>query len=564
MSAWTDGKIHVVLGPAGLSIHRGDDVELLLTTEQLGGQLPSPKGLRPRLRPLAVPVGLEAAFTVNAERKLVRTPLGSAGGKQAAGSLVFPWDISALATATGGQVFAAYVTGTKARALTSIVLGSPPADPKSKWEHEYESDKPQKVEWPDQLLWDKAPWSRKTRWTVDPNLLEIDANAHAYTVYDTDSAVVGVLRRPGPKQPPVGFACVLRTPMEIGSSMFATATARGVLVATSKGDGQSVICEFDDKGKMLRHRLIPATRLGPISLAGTRVFVVVDDRELLVLDHSLAEQAKVDLVGPGGKLDGSQLQLRPSDDGGHFVLASNEKILHGSPVGNSWTIRELDLSKVPSPGSPHAVAIAVAEIAAPVEPTGTDGQPLDNRQRIIAQAPGLSLDPNTPNDAWTFLPEQPFELVLNAVSVGGPAETGLYVEVYGGALEKGLIEPELVEIEGRNRGRASFEVSGKKRIALLPQLLIPAGVEPNKDKKIKPKERFLENPEDTFVCVRLRGKTLKLGSDLLYVRVGFSGTDEGSLMRGRPLTIQLHKPEVAAPPETPAAATPDASGSGDQ
>jgi hypothetical protein len=545
MSAWTDGKIHVVLGPAGLSVHRGDDVELLLTCEQLGGELPTPKGLRPRLRPLAVPVGLEAAFTINAERKLVRTPLGS---KQT--SLVFPWDISALATATGGQVFAAYVTGTKARALTSIVLGSPPADPKSKWEHEYESDKPQKVEWPDQLLWEKAPWSRKTRWTVDPNLLEIDANAHAYTVYDTDSAVVGVLRRPGPKQPPVGFACVLRTPMDVGSTVFATATARGVLVATSRGDGQSVICEFDDKGKMLRHRLIPATRLGPISLAGTRVFVVVDDRELLVLDHALAEQAKIDLVGPaGGKLDGSQLQLRPSDDGGHFVLASHDKILHGSPAGSSWTIRALDLSKVPSPGSPHEVAIAAAEIAVPVEPIGTDGHPIDNRQRIIAQAPGFSLDPNQPNDAWTFQPDLPFELVLNAVSVGGAAETGLYVEVSGGALEKGLIEPELVEIEGRNRGRASFEVSGKKRIARLPQLLIPAGVEPNKDKKIKPKERFLENPEDTFVCVRLRGKTRKLGSDLLYVRVGFSGTDEGSLMRGRPLTIQLHAPVVAPPPE---------------
>jgi hypothetical protein len=538
VSAWTDGKIHVVVGPAGLSIHRGDEVELLLTTEQLGGELPSAKGRRTRLRPLAVPVGSEAVYTINAERKLVRATLG---GKRA--SLLFPWDISALATAEGEQVFAAYVTGTKARALTSIVLGSPPADPKSKWEHEYESDKPQKVEWPDQLLWEKAPWSRKTRWTVDPNLLEIDANAHGYTVCDTDSAVVGVLRRPGPKQPPVAFACVLRTPMDVGSTVFATATARGVLVATSRGDGQSVVCEFDDNGKLLHHRLISATRLGPISLAGPRVFVVVDDREMLVLDHALAEQAKVALTAG---LDGSELQLRPSDSGDHFVLASSEKILHGSLAGGSWTIRELDLGKVPSPGKTHAVAIAAAEIEVPVEPTGSDGQPLDTRQRIIAQAPGLSLDPNQPNDAWTFIPDAPFELALNAVSVGGPAETGLYVEVSGGALEKRLIEPEVVEIEGRNRGRASFEVAGKRRIARLPQLLIPAGVEPNKDKKIKPKERFLENPEDTFVTVRLRGKTLAMGSDLLYVRVGFDGTDEGSLMRGRPLTIQLPVPVTAA------------------
>jgi hypothetical protein len=545
VSAWTDGKIHIVVGPAGLSVHRGDDVELLLTTEQLGGPLPSKKGQRPRLRPLAVPAGSEAAFTINAERKLVRTSFGS---KRT--SLVFPWDISALATADGGQVFAAYVTGTKARALTSIVLGSPPADPKSKWEHEYESDKPQKVDWPDQLLWEKAPWSRKTRWTVDPTLLEIDANAHAYTVYDTDSAVVGVLRRPGPKQPPVGFACILRTPMDVGSTISATATARGVLVATSRGDGQSVVCEFDDAGKLLRHRLIAATRIGPISLVGTRVFLVVDDREVLVLDHALAEQAKLTL---GRTLDGSELHLRPSDDGGHFLLASSERVFHGGLAGSSWSIRELDLGKVPSPGNPHSVEIAVAEIELPVEPTDTDGHPIDNRQRIIAQAPGLSLDPNQPNDAWTFAPGEPFELALNAVSVGGQAEKGLYVEVTGGALDKRLIEPEHVEIEGRNRGRASFEIEGKRRIARLPKLLIPAGIEPNKDKKIKPKERFLENPEDTFVCVRLRGQALALGSDLLYVRVGFDGTDEGSLMRGRPLTIQVPLPpsEVVVPDPAP-------------
>ena len=550
MSAWTDGKIHVVVGPAGLSVHRGDDAELLLSTEQLGGALPSKKGQTTRLRPLAV-LG-DAVFTINAERKLVRTAIGS---KRT--SLVFPWDISALASApaatsadSAGHVFGAYVTGTKARALTSIVLGAPPADPKVKWEHDYESDKPAKVDWPDQLLWDKAPWSRKTRWTVDPTLLEVDANAHAYTLYDTDSAVVGVLRRPGPKQPPTAFACILRTPMDTGTTLAATATARGVLVATSRGDGQSVICEFDDAGKLLRHRLIPATRLGPISLAGTRLFVVVDEREVLVLDHALADQAKLDITG--WRSNDSQLHLRPSDDGSHFLLASSDAILHGVLAGTRWSIRPIDLGKVPAPGTAHSVALAAAEIEAPVEPTGTNGQPLDTRQRIIAQAPGLSLDPNQPNDAWTFAPGGPLELALNAVSVGGPAERGLYVEVSGGALDKRLIEPELVEIEGHNRGRASFTTEGKRLIARLPALLIPAGVEPNKDKKIKPKERFLENPEDTFVTVRLRGKALAIGSDLLYVRVGFDGTEEGSLMRGRPLTIQLPLPPALPPMADPA------------
>jgi hypothetical protein len=539
VSAWTDGKTHVVVGPAGLSIHRGDEVELLLSTEQLGGPLPTKKGQRTRLRPLAV-TGGDAAYTMNAERKLVRTTLGSKRS-----SLIFPWDISALASADAGRVFAAYVTGTKARALTSIVLGSPPADPKAKWEHDYESDKPQKVDWPDQLVWDKAPWSRKTRWTVDPTLLEVDANTHGFTLYDTDSAVVGVLRRPGPKQPPTGFACILRTPWDTGTTVFATATARGVLVATARGDGQSVICEFDDAGKLLHHRTIAAMRLGPISLAGPRVFVVVEDREVLVLDHALADQARLD-VNQWRLGDGPQLQLRPSDDGSHFMLSNGEAVLHGVLSANRWSVRAIDLDKVPSPQAVHSVALSAAQIEAPPEPTGSNGQPIDNRQRIIAQAPGLSLDPNQPNDAWTFAPGGPLELALNAVSVGGPAETGLYVEVSGGALDKKLIEPEHVEIEGHNRGRASFQVDGKRRIARLPGLLIPAGVEPNKDKKIKPKERFLENPEDTFVTVRLHGKALAIGSDLLYVRVGFDGTEEGSLMRGRPLTIQIPKPPTPA------------------
>ncbi|MCA9687063.1 MAG: hypothetical protein KC457_33155, partial [Myxococcales bacterium] len=192
MSAWTNGKFHVVAGPKGVSVHREDGVALVLGGEQLGGEMPVKKGKAgfARVRPLAVGAAGKVLYTVGKERNLVRAEIGTPGR-----GVLYPFQISALAPAQGDQVLAAYVTGTKARALTSIVIGVPPADPKGKWAREFEADRPGKVEWPDELLWDKAPWSRKTRWTTNPDLIQIDVNRHGYTVYDTASAVVGVLRR---------------------------------------------------------------------------------------------------------------------------------------------------------------------------------------------------------------------------------------------------------------------------------------------------------------------------------------------------------------------------------
>jgi len=528
MSAWTDGKTEVLLGPHGLSVHRGDEVHLILSTEQLGGALAPKKGKAgfSRLRSLAVTSGAKHAFTITAKRELVRTTLAAKPK-----TLRFPWTISALAPAHGQRVFAAYVTGTKARAMTSLVIGSPPANPKATWEHVYESDKPKKVKWPEGLLWDKAQWSRKTRWTVDPDLLGLDVNEHAYTVYDRASAVVGVLRRPGPDKPPEGFSCVLRTPFSKGTKFSAIAGPRGVFVATCKPDGKAALSEFDDAGKHLAHRELDASEIYPMALAGEHLFAVVEQRKLLILGHDLAEQAALDLV----EVPRSQVIIRPHPDGKAALIALGDKLLRARLDGDSWTLTELDLGGVPEPGEAHQAEIPEAEIEEPDQPEAGPG---DGRVRIITQAPRLSLNPQQPNDAWRFAANDKFEIVLNAVSVGGPAtETGLYVEVSGDALDKGLLEPASVAIEGSNTGEATFVTVGKKRRAALPEFRLPAGVEPIKDKKVKPKERFLDNPEDTFVTVRLRGKTLAAGSQLLFVRVGFEGTEEGSLMRGRPFAV---------------------------
>ncbi|MFO7562658.1 MAG: hypothetical protein R6X02_08430 [Enhygromyxa sp.] len=543
MSAWTNGKLHVIVGPAGLSVHRGERAELILSTAQLGGPLPSKKGKTgfARTHPLAVTADGKLAFTIDAERKLIRAAL-EVGGP----TTKFPWDISDLAPADGPKVFAAFVSGTKARALASIAIGEPPADPKGKWEHEFEAERPTKVEWPDELLWEKAQWSRKTRWTIQPDLLRVDANPHGYVVYDLDSAVVGVLRRPSPSALPTGFNAVHRTPKDKGTTVAATTTARGVLVATCRPEGAAALCEFDDEGKLLAHRKLEAAAIGPLTHAGERVFALVEHRKLAIFGLDLATQAELELPA----LPPSQVRLQAAADASSFLLTVADKVLEGRLGPDGWSLREIDLSGVPSPGKAHEATIPEATIEAPEEPTGSDGKPIETRTRIITQAPRLSLDPNQPNEAWNFVRDEDFEIVLNAVSVGGPAETGLYVEISGAALDKGLVEPKSVVIEGQNQGQAVLERRGKKQVASLPDFRVPAGVEPIKDKKIKPKDRFLDNPEDTFLTFRLRGRVPKLGAnELLYVRVGFEGVgQEGSLMRGRPVTVFATRP---APPPAP-------------
>ena len=288
MSAWTNGKFHVVAGPKGVSVHREDGVALVLGGEQLGGEMPVKKGKAgfARVRPLAVGAAGKVLYTVGKERNLVRAEIGTPGR-----GVLYPFQISALAPAQGDQVLAAYVTGTKARALTSIVIGVPPADPKGKWAREFEADRPGKVEWPGELLWDKAPWSRKTRWTTDPDLLHIDANAHGYVIYDTASAVVGLLRHDAES-----FACVLRTPQDNGSSVAATASEQGLLVATAKGDGKAALCHFDAEGKLLAHREFAAGEVGPMTACGRHILLVVDRSELRVISaDDLGEQAKLPL-----------------------------------------------------------------------------------------------------------------------------------------------------------------------------------------------------------------------------------------------------------------------------
>lgn len=548
VSAWTNGDVHVVLGPRGLSIHRGDHAELVLALAQLGGEFPTRDAI-PLLRPLAVDPNAKVAFTVNHERNLVRTALEPGARAQ-----LYPWMIAVLAAIDHERVLAAYVTGTKARAVTSVVWGVPPADPKLAWERSFEADKPTKVDWPDNLIWDKAIWSRKTRWTTDLELLEIDANRHGYVLTDTDSAVVGLLR-PNPG----AFVCVLRTPKDKDSTVAATASPTGVIVATAMPSlGRAVICHFDEKGGLERKRELEARELGPITIVDDLVVCLADRRELILLGvDDLEPKARVPLPAP---LPPGQVVLRGSGKRG-FVLAGPGRIFHGRAQGSSWSLVELDLARVPAPSDAHEAAIAPVEIVAPPPVEASAAAPIDMGQRIIGQAPALGLDPHNPNDAWHFRVAEPFEIEIRAVSVGGPAETGLVVELSGEALDRKLFEPIGVQVIG-GQGLGAIEAQASfgpptagRRVALLDGFRLPAGVEPVKDKKIKPHERFLENPPDTFVTVRLRCQPLALGSGLLYLRVGFDRVKDGSLMRGRPLTIS--ETGYVAPPPPPPPPTPE-------
>ncbi len=546
----------MLLGPRGLSVHRADHAELVLALTQLGDFAPLEHMVR--TRPLAVDPAAKVAFTVNQDRVLIRTTLESSGK-----ALLFPWQISVMAQLEHERLLAVYVTGTKARALTSVVYGIPPADPKQKWEREFENDKPQKVDWPDNLIWpDKPVWSRKSRWTTEPDLLAIDGNRHGFALTDTDSAVVGLLR-PDPR----GFVCVLRTPKEKDSTVAATATARGILVATGMPSlAKSAICHFDESGRLLHRFELPARELGPITIlettspTGDVVVCVVDRRELLILDLAdLRLQARIPLAV---ELPPAQMVIRGSSKAS-FVLAAGTRVFHGRQVGPQWTVVELDFSGVPEPsGDEVGNSIEAAEIAAP-EPndTAAAGGPIDLGPRIIGQAPQLGLDPHQPNEAWHYRVAEPFEIEIKVVSVGGPAETGLYVELSGEAIETKLFEPISVHASGATgfhgpQGPGLIDIQqefpsppppAKKWVVVLDGYRLPAGVEPPKDKKIKPLERFAENPANTFLTIRLACRPLRMGTGLLYIRLGFVRVSEGSLMRGRQLTLSETGP-VAPPP----------------
>lgn len=529
MTIWTDGKDRVVVGARGLSVHRGGGAELQLGLEQLGGKLAPKKGKTgfARLRPLAVGDGGKVAYTIDKDRNLVRTSLGKAGE-----GTRFPWLISTLAPADGDKVMATYVTGTKARAVTSVVIGTPPADPKGKWERSFEASRPAKVDWPAGLLWEKAPWSRKTRWATDPDLLYVDRNAHGYVVYDLASAVIGLLR---PKDE--DFACVLRLPKDKNTGVTATATAEGFLGAVNLANGAAALAHVSPDGKLLASASFTAKSLGPMTVIGDTALMLVDHAKFLCF--ALADLSLQGEVPLADDLPASQVLMRSAADGSKVLVSVDERIYEGTGSGASWSFAPVDLGDVPEASGEHEAEIPEAEIEEPDEPAGGAGAPGSDRQRYITQAPRLSLNPQQPNEAWKFPVSGAFEIVINAVSEGGKAEAGLFVEMSNEAIEKGLMEPVKATVTTLQGAEISgeFVAQGKKRVAKV-DYLVPAGVEPIKDKKVKPKERFLDNPEDTFVTVRLEGKTAGPGSAMLYVRVGFEGSGtEGSLMRGRPVVL---------------------------
>lgn len=554
MSVAVEGNTRAVASAKGVSVHTGGEAKLVLATSQLGEVAPKKgKASFMRLRPVALASGAKLLYTTDKDRQLVRASTDAPGK-----GTRFPWLISALASVAGSddKVLAAYVTGTKARAMTSIVIGTPPADPKGKWAQDFEAQRPAKVAWPEELLWEKAPWSRKTRWATDPDLLFVDRSPHGYTVYDTASAVIGLIR-PGAD----AFACTLRTPKDKASSVSATATAQGVLVATAKGNGEAVLGHFDPDGKLLGHCRFAAHVVGPMTVAGDDVLLVVDGAKLLAFAPDASAQRSETALP--NDLPASQIALAATGDGSGVLLGIADRVFEVTRSGDGWSSAGFDIGVVPEASEPHQAAIEDVEVEEPDEPTGPTGKPLDLRPRIITQAPRLTLDPLQPNQAWSFAIGGTYEIVIKAVSVGGPTEHGLYVEIEGEGLANGYIAPTEVvvhrgevplhpkatdeEREAYEKARKArkppkefvgrFEVKGKKHLAHI-DYLVPAGVEPNKEKKVKPKDRFLDNPEDTFLIVRLRGETKKVGSGLIFVRVGFlSSGQEGSLMRGRPVSV---------------------------
>ena len=123
------------------------------------------------------------------------------------------------------------------------------------------------------------------------------------------------------------------------------------------------------------------------------------------------------------------------------------------------------------------------------------------------------------------LARRALELELPVVSVGGPA-AGLYVELAGDAIDRGLLTPSVAEMNGCS----STLPSGRPVRCELPEAPIRAGVVLPNAKRAE--ERFAAAPEDVFFRLRVRGEARAKGRGLLTVRIGFLGEGtRGSLMR---------------------------------
>jgi hypothetical protein len=353
---------------------------------------------------------------------------------------------------------------------------------------------------------------------MEPSRLRLDANRFGVALADAETGTIAI-HRPGART----FEAVHRVPTSVESVAFASCTERGFVVGLGLGGDDRALVRFDRLGRPV---MWAARRgLGALHVLddGRLAYVATDARELRLADTETLEDVEAHPFG--GRAPGTTA-LAAGAGGATVVVGLGDRVLVGRRTSSGETIAFEELEA--ATGRASSVPPLAPEVARASRPPVV-------LERVKGPAQ-LSLDPTRPADDWSFRAGTPFEIEVPVVSTGGAAQ-GLYVELAGDAIERGLIEATGVEAEGVDIVTSELSVNGSRRPrSEIPGLAIPASVVLPQVKK--PIERFAAATEDMFLRVRVRGTAKSAGRGLLTVRVGFleSGT-AGSLMRGKSIEV---------------------------
>lgn len=512
MNVWTDGETMVVLGARGLSVHGREGERRVLGEEQLGMSPLSPSRSAwrwARRRMLAVTPGAERALFLNGDEEPVLAALDGTPPE------ILPLRIVEAIALDGDRYAAVHVARVKGRDVARLGIGALPGGKRGKWAIDLDPARPTRVEWPT-AIWAEGvtpPWSRG-RCSTSSADLRLDANRFGVALADSGSGTIAVVR-PGGRS----FECVLRVPAQAEGRCWASCTERGVVVGLCVSGREGAIVRFDKRGKALAH--VERYGLGPghVTDEGELVYAMVGEQELRSASPESLEDEASHLFG--GEDATGDASIFVANGGSSIALGLGHHVIKfdgGVATGDSVRV-------VQPQGAPTSVPPMDAERAASSKPP-----PVIERVRGAGQ---LSLDPTRRAPEWSFEAGAPFEIRVPVVNMGG-AEAGLYVEVAGDAVDRGLIAPESVEVAGHEVMTAAF-AGARPRATIAEYAVLPGGVLPDA-KKVA--ERFANAPDDMFFTVVVRGRGLKAGQGLLTVRVGFvQRGSEGSLMRGRSISV---------------------------
>jgi hypothetical protein len=516
MNVWTDGETTVVLGARGLSVHDAEGARRILGEEQLGMAPPSPSrsGWRwATRRMLAVTPGAERALFSNGAGEPVLATLDGAPPE------ILPVRI-VEAVALGGDRFAAvHIARLKGRDVARLGIGTLPLKKRTKWSIDLDPARPNRVDWPNVIWADgvNPPWSR-ARCSTSSSDVRLDSNRFGLALADSASGTIAVVR-PGGRS----FESVMRIPAQAEGRCWASCTERGVVVGLCIEGREGAIVRFDERGRPVVW--VERDGLGPghVTDDGELVYAMIGEQELRLADADSLDDAAAHLFGGEDATgDPSLWVVGRNGKGGHAIalgLGHHVISFEGELAsGESHRVEQPEDAPISEP----PMAADDADSARPA--------PAVERVRGPAQ---LSLDPTRKTPEWSFESGANFEIRVPVVSIGGGAK-GLFIELAGDAVDRGIIAPEGAEVAGQRVGEARFD--GGKRVSL-PEYEVEAGAVLPDAKKVR--ERFASAPADMFHTVVIRGKVAAAGAGLLTVRVGFEGAgNTGSLMRGRSISVQ--------------------------